>query len=207
MGELKAGLQRLILLTAMVVASTATAQTGSVVPCPLERYRVPQWASDRTAFRQRLESDLKFAYQAGESDLALAILCAGAAAGEPFAEMALAAMVAEGKLGLSKDPALARRWLERAAARGDAQAQYLLYEMYLTGRGGPVRIAQAMDLLRASATSGYIEAKFMLAVQLITGDYVPRDLKAARQWLREAAQAAHPRAVRILRDLEQETGK
>ena len=201
-----ARLRRLALLAGLAVASAAPAQTGSVAPCPLELYKVPQWAKDGDTLRQRLEADLKFAVQGGESELGLAILCAGAAAGLPFAETMLGGMTAEGRIGLKKDAALGRQWLERAAAHGDALAQYLLSNMYFSGQGGPVRIKEGMDHLRSAAHGGNVEAKYHLGAELITGSYVPRDLQAARRWLQEAANAGHPRAPAMLRELEQVMG-
>jgi len=182
-------------------AGAAWAQTSSAAPCPLERYRVPQWAKGRNTFAAELEPDFKVAWQGAETDLGVAILCAGAAAGAPWAEMALGAMVSEGRLGFKKDPVQARAWMERAAARGHAEAQFMLSGMYISGAGGPVKVAAGVDLLRAAAQGGFADAQFSYGSELYLGRYLPRDPNGALLWLRRAAQAGHEGASKILQEL------
>lgn len=200
----KQALRGLLLVAGLIMVSEGAAQVGSVSPCPLQQYRVPSWSKDHGVIARRLKDDLTVAYQVGDRDLAMAILCAGAAAKVPLAEMALAAMVAEGKLGLKKDPAQARMWLERAARSGDSQAQLALSNMYMSGVGGPIRIGEGMELMRAAARGGNVSAQFLYGAELYLGRYAQRDLKGALFWLRRAAGNGHGKAKETLRQLAKE---
>jgi hypothetical protein len=85
------------------------------------------------------------------------------------------------------DPAALARWLEPAAGRGDALAQYRLGTLYALGKGVAKDYARAAPLLRAAAESGLAEAQFDYAVLCAGGLGVEQDLPQAIGWYRKAA--------------------
>jgi TPR repeat protein len=74
--------------------------------------------------------------------------------------------------------------LQRLAAAGNSQAQYLLAAFYLNGLTGPRDPAQARHWLEKSAEQGYAPAAFSLATLLATAE--PADPEAASHWLARA---------------------
>jgi outer membrane protein assembly factor BamB len=66
-------------------------------------------------------------------------------------------------LGVPKDPVMARKLYERAAAGGVARANRLLAELYWTGEGGPQDRESALLLMRTAVKQGDQEAKARLA--------------------------------------------
>lgn len=185
---------------------TAAAQP-SIAPCPPEHYRAPAGAADAASLRRQIEVDARLAWQLGDTELTLIVLCSGAAAGVPFAETMIAAALAGGLLGVKQDPARARTWLERAAGRGDPGAQLALSNMYFEAEGGPARIGDAMDLLRQAAASGLPKAQLLLGLELSLGRYVPRNLDAAAVWLERAERGGEASAGKLLQELRAYRGQ
>ena len=74
--------------------------------------------------------------------------------------------------------------LQRLAAAGNADAQYLLAAFYLNGLGGPRDVAQAKIWLEKSAAKGNSRAAFSLASLYADAD--PPDPQAAAHWLARA---------------------
>ncbi len=77
-----------------------------------------------------------------------------AEAGRISALLRLARLAERGAPGLAPDPAEAVRWLELAAARGDAVATYDLARKRLAGQGGAADPAAALGLFQRAATLG-----------------------------------------------------
>src|ERR1700726_1452475 len=71
--------------------------------------------------------------------------------------------------------------LQRLAAAGNAEAQYLLAAFYLNGVSGPRDVAQAKAWLEKSAGQGNARAAFSLANLYADAD--PPDPQAAAHWL------------------------
>jgi ankyrin repeat protein len=95
-----------------------------------------------------------------------------------------------------KEYRVAVECLQPLAARGDAQAQYLLASLYRVGLGVAVDIPQARELLVAAAERRHVGAAYSLATLLATGQ--PADRAAAAAWLQRAADAGHPVAAAAL---------
>src|SRR5258705_5192102 len=76
--------------------------------------------------------------------------------------------------------------LQRLAAAGNAEAQYLLAAFYLNGVNGPRDVAQAKAWLEKSAGQGNARAAFSLANLFADSD--PPDSQAAAHWLARARQ-------------------
>lgn len=96
---------------------------------------------------------------------------------------------------VQKNPAAARRWLEKAAESnwmryrfklGLDDAQYALGMMLLEGVGGPAQPEDAARWLTTAANQGQIEAQLALAELFYNGRGVARDLKRAWMWAKVA---------------------
>ena len=87
----------------------------------------------------------------------------------------------------SKGDAQARQALEKAAAQGDADAQFGLGVMYSLGQGVPQDYAQARQWLEKAAAQGLAWAQAVLGEMYANGQGVPQDYAQARQWYEKAA--------------------
>jgi hypothetical protein len=143
----------------------------------------------------------------GHSGFAAAQMCAGR-------------LYAEGRGGALPDPLVATGWYSQAAEAGNAEAQFILgttiavrqqQEFWLrkaTAQGyGPAAYAlyvllgqRSEDLawLQLAVDQGVPDAHFRLALRLIGGNGVPRDIPRARTLLQSAASAGSAEAMREL---------
>lgn len=76
---------------------------------------------------------------------------------------------------------------QEAAARGDANAQYMLGLLYATGEGVPKDAFQAIEWYQKSAAQGNAGAQYMLGLVYTTGKGVPKDTVKAAYWYTKAA--------------------
>ena len=89
--------------------------------------------------------------------------------------------------------------LRASAEAGDAEAQFILGGMYVTGVGVPQDAAEAVAWYRRAAEQGYARAQYNLGVIYAEGVGVPQDAAEAVAWYRRAAEqgdaerAVHPR--------------
>ena len=113
------------------------------------------------------------------------VLLAYAAAALP-AQPAAAADTLEGvKTAVRlKNFSQASEMLQRIAAKGDPEAQYLLGVFYLNGVAGPRNPAAAREWFEKAATQGNARAAFSLATLLAGAD--PPDPQASAHWLQRA---------------------
>ena len=116
------------------------------------------------------------------------VISAAAQAGLQEANEALAA----------KDYPAALKELEPLAAKGDANAQYLLAEMYNDGSGVPMDEKIAVSWYSKAARLGYADAQTMLGIMYDNGAGVPQDYKKAMLWYRKAAEPGVPMAQSLL---------
>lgn len=77
--------------------------------------------------------------------------------------------------------------LEKAAARGDAGARYMLGMLYQRGALVPQSPQRAARLLAQAAGQGHAEAQAALGLMLAEGQGVPRDEARAAAWFAKAA--------------------
>lgn len=118
---------------------------------------------------------------------------AAAEAGQPWAQTRLGVVYARAE----NDPARweqAVTWLRKAAARGDAEAQYELAGMAAAGRGMAVSEISAFEYMRESALRGMADAQYQLAAMYLEGRGTAADASAATEWGRLAAQQGHVQA-------------
>jgi localization factor PodJL len=111
-----------------------------------------------------------------------------AASGDPGAALELALRLLDGR-GVAKDARAAAAWLEQAAARDLAPAQYRLGSLYEKGVGVARDPALAVSWYAKAAAAGNARAMHNLAVMKAEGavDGKP-DYAAAAQWFRKAAE-------------------
>ena len=87
-------------------------------------------------------------------------------------------------------------WFRKAAAQGNAGAQYSLGLMYAVGRGGLHKDeAQAVDWYRKAAEQGEANAQNVLGLMYAEGrGRLPKDPARAAEWLRKSAAQGNPLA-------------
>jgi TPR repeat protein len=108
-----------------------------------------------------------------------------AAQGDPDGEYGLGTMYALGE-GVGRDPLEARKWISRAAGKGQAAAINSLAQAYIDGALGfdesQRNGAEALRWVRLAADSGYWPALERLAAAYRTGAYgLPIDLQQAER--------------------------
>lgn len=103
------------------------------------------------------------------------------------AQFYLAHLYETGAAGLKKDPAEARRWIERAAAGGEPKAMHDLGLSYFEGVGGPKSLVQAAAWFRKAAEAGYEDSQYNLARLYEQGYGLPPNLAEAYKWYLIAA--------------------
>ena len=84
--------------------------------------------------------------------------------------------------------------LRKAADQDDAIAQYLLGQMYASGKGVPEDFTQAAIWFLKAAYQGHANAQYTLGLNYATGRGVPADDAQAVTWYRKAANQGHANA-------------
>jgi uncharacterized protein len=92
------------------------------------------------------------------------------------------------------DYATAHRILRPLADRGDALAEFNLWQMYARGLGVQRDYAEAAAWLRKAADQGLAIAQLYLGLAYTDGDGVPQDDVEAAKWFRLAAEGGYPTA-------------
>ena len=80
------------------------------------------------------------------------------------------------------------------AEQSDAEAQYLLGDMYAKGEGTPQDTKEAVRWYRASAEQGHAKAQFNLAFMYQYGLGAPQDTKEAVRWYKACAEQGNAKA-------------
>lgn len=91
--------------------------------------------------------------------------------------------------------------LEKQAAAGDADAQFLVGRTYLRGDGVAPNDARAVEWFRRAAEQGQFKAQHNFAALLLEGRGVARDDAEAARWLRKAADQGSAPSQVLLGDL------
>ena len=126
-----------------------------------------------------------------------------AKAGSPGAQHALCYGYLYGVEGLAEDTAAAFKWCSAAAARGWADSQTLLAEMYRFGTHVARDDDRARELYRLAAVQGHAHAQFMLGYMALL-ERAPTSANAfeACYWLRSAESRGYEKASRMLGNIE-----
>jgi uncharacterized protein len=97
--------------------------------------------------------------------------------------------------GVPQDYAEAMKWYRKAAAQGEAGAQYSIGMMYDYGNGVPVDYAEAGRWYLKAADQAYSRAQRALGDMCSVGHGVPKDYVKAYMWLNLAAGHGAPQAA------------
>ena len=185
-----------IFTTLLVLCLSTVTHAESLYPCELEQYQNNLSANAPTV--EQLHSDFKIAYNLGDKNLSLTILCRAAAVGSSEAEFMLGVASEEGPLRIKKNQTQARYWFHRAVKRGHLEAHYHLSLLYLEGRGGAVNSKKGIQLLHFAAQSNYAKAQSWLAYQYVKGQHLKRDLKKASYWANKAYENGYEHAKELI---------
>ncbi|MCL2915963.1 sel1 repeat family protein [Shewanella corallii] len=85
-------------------------------------------------------------------------------------------------------------FIELNAQSGDAEAEYLLGLMYLSGRYVDQQAEVGLEWLQRAASNQHVKAIQTLADLYYDGKVVPRDLEQSVHWYQELAQTGQPYA-------------
>jgi len=106
--------------------------------------------------------------------------------GDAHAQTMLGLYYAEN--GNAENDAEAAKWFERAAAQGEAEAQFRLATLYAAGHGVPTDLAKAVHWYQTAAELGNRRAMSNLAVAYAQGSGTAKDLEGAVRWFSRAAE-------------------
>lgn len=98
-------------------------------------------------------------------------------------------------VGVRKDVARARAYLEKSAAQGFPAGQQELAYLLLESDPTPENVRRAYDLYVASSDAGFSKAKTHLAYRLASGTFGPPDFARSQALYAEAAAKGHPAAI------------
>jgi TPR repeat protein len=98
--------------------------------------------------------------------------------------------------------ALAHKYFELAAEQGDADAQYLLGNMYLNGQGAKQDCAKAKEYFELAAEQGNAGAQSNLGTMYSDGRGVKQDYAKAKEYFELAAEQGHASAQHNLEILK-----
>lgn len=166
---------------------------------PKVHSRFRSWALKaelRGMWRKHLNLHQWFSEQAAKRFLTLA------RTGHAVAQFGLAQMLLSGRGMKRPSPAAAVLWLRKAAESGHCEAQSLLCDLLIRGKGVPHDTAQAIYWLRKSAEGGLASAYYKLA-KLLHDRGSEGELVEAAQWCRAAADRGNPDAALLLSSMYQ----
>jgi len=89
--------------------------------------------------------------------------------------------------GIEKDEVEAAYWWKKAAKKGDAESEYMLYEQYRQGLGVQKDMEKAIDWLKKSAEHGYVRAQLAIGTRYNDGKDIEQDYSEAARWLQKDA--------------------
>ncbi|MBL9069808.1 MAG: caspase family protein [Sphingopyxis sp.] len=98
-------------------------------------------------------------------------------------------------VGVKKDVARARAYLEKSAAQNFPAGQQELAYLLLENDATPDNVKRAYDLYVASSNAGFSKAKTHLAYRLAVGTFGPADFVRSQALYSEAAEKGHPAAI------------
>ncbi|GAB5605115.1 SEL1-like repeat protein [Sideroxyarcus sp. TK5] len=133
---------------------------------------------------------------------AVRMMRAAAEGGHADAQANYANFLEVGEL-VPADPVAAREWARRSADQGNVVGLINYGDLLLRGVGGPRDQAGARLLEKASAMDSQFSphAALTLGQYYRDGQYLPRDVALARQWLEKACALGHPEAEKELQTL------
>ena len=128
----------------------------------------------------------------------VALITKYAESGSASSQVLLAVAYLNGDGGLSKEPAKAAMWFEKAAVQGNGYAEARLGDLYDEGLGVTENLKLAFDWREKAANRGNVKAQCELAKMYLEGRGVQKDSKKALQWLDRSANEGNPEAQYLL---------
>ncbi|MDK4554752.1 tetratricopeptide repeat protein [Kingella kingae] len=119
--------------------------------------------------------------------------------GDATAQHNLAVLYQDG-LGTKADIAQALMWYEKAAAQGNAEAQFMAGLLHSDQQ----QYERAVYWYTLAAKQGHVEAQNNLAARYATGTGVERNIDTAIEWYRKAAEQGHASASHTMQQLKVE---
>ena len=101
----------------------------------------------------------------------------------------------------AEDYVAARRWYEKAAALGNAEAMKGMSWIYGNGRGVPKDEAEFFRWLRMSAENGSTDAMWLIGRAYEDGENLPKDYSEAMRWYHKAADRNDTSSMRSIAQL------
>ena len=92
-------------------------------------------------------------------------------------------------------------YLKEAALNGNAEANYLLGDLYYNGNGVSKSFSTAKSYFRLAAEAGLAEAQYMMGVMARNGQGGDKNFREAQSWLEKAASQGHEKARNMLQKL------
>lgn len=92
----------------------------------------------------------------------------------------------------------AERLLKPIAEDGHVDAQFLLSDLYLTGKLGDADAKKGLNMLEQAAEAGHVRARSMMGVQYINGKAVEKDLEKGVAYITSAAQSGNIQAIHMM---------
>ncbi|GLR14748.1 hypothetical protein GCM10007907_35380 [Chitinimonas prasina] len=129
------------------------------------------------------------AYARGDKPVALQRYRQLAEQGHALAQFNYAMMLRRGEAGQTQEDWLV--WLEKAAAGGVMNANYVLGLAYERGDGVPVSQVLATRWFKLAAEQGHTEAQLDLGTQYFLGRGAPKDYAEAARWYEKAAEGGN----------------
>lgn len=123
--------------------------------------------------------------------LELSIIKLRAEQGDATAQVALAEILVNGKLGAQPDLAQAAHWYEQAANQGNPAGQYNMGVMHL-GYGLPTDYDMARQWFEKAAANQVSQAQYNLGVIYTNGYGVQQDYIEASKWFYESCNNINP---------------
>ena len=180
----------LSVIASMLIGSTlVAARPAKVAPAPAA---APAPLTPAQTIRAGVEK-----WRAGAWPEAVALWTPFAAAGDPDAMFNMGQAYKLGR-GVSADPATARDYYRKAAAKGHLPAQANLgISLFQTGEK-----PEAVRWLRQAADRGEARAQYVLGIAAFNGDGLPRAVGLGYGYLLRAAASGLPQATAALATIE-----
>ncbi len=104
--------------------------------------------------------------------------------------------------GIEKDTDQARYWLDRAAARGSAEAQYALGRLYYSEPKDSLERRKGVDLIAQAARMGYARAQHAMGEMYLRGETLAANELTALRYFTMAANQGHEPSRPLKNQLE-----
>lgn len=118
------------------------------------------------------------------------------------AEMSASELLSQGKTLLKRfKPEQALEYFTQAAAKGSAEANYQLGELYYNGNGVKKSFPTAKSYYKKAADAGVASAQYMMGVMARNGQGGDKDINEAKRWLQKAADQGYSQAEKMLKQL------